>query len=204
MSLRTPLYDLKQFNSVYEPSEDTFLLLDALESELTYIESLKPLLIVEVGSGSGIVITSVASFFKNEALYFSSDINPCACLCTLKTASLNNVHVHCINMDLLFNFKSTFDIVIFNPPYVCTEMSEISPGINRAWAGGLDGRVIIDRFLLHLEHVLKPKGVCYMVAIKENKPYEIIEKMSCNFNACVVKKRKILGEHLFVLRLIKL
>ncbi|KAF5301136.1 hypothetical protein FQR65_LT08966 [Abscondita terminalis] len=201
MSLPTPSYNLKQFKDVYEPSEDTFLFLDALESDLKYIKSLKPLCILEVGSGSGVVITSLASYFEQHCLFFATDINPTACLCTKQTASLNGAIVHNVNMNLFCNFKSVFDVILFNPPYVCTENSEMVPGINRAWAGGIDGRIIIDQFLSQLKMRLSSTGVCYMVLLKENKPYEIMASMeNLGFKSCIVKERKVIGEHLFIIR----
>lgn len=39
-------------------------------------------------------------------------------------------------------------VQVFNPPYVPTPDQEVHmPGIAKAWAGGLRGRVVIDRFL---------------------------------------------------------
>lgn len=66
-----------------------------------------------------------------------------------------------------------------------------SCGIEASYAGGIDGREVIDRFLpsitvsitfflitnycepLSSQNVLSDKGVCYLVLVKENKPKEI-------------------------------
>lgn len=203
MQLNTPLYDLKTFPDVYEPSEDSFLLLDALELEVEFLKSLKPEIIVEIGTGSGIIISAIASFMQSNCMYYATDVNIQACRASLHTSKLNFVNVECLNMNLLSNFKNKlFDVIVFNPPYVVTDPSEMEGnGLNRAWAGGRDGRQIADEVLKNLNNLLTEKGVCYMVILKENKPQEIKDDMfKYGFDCVVVAERKVPGEHLFVLK----
>lgn len=207
MILKTPVYDLKDFGDVYDPSEDSFLFLDALESEIDFLRSLKPLNVAEIGSGSGIIITAVATIFDNSCAFYATDINPEATKATSNTSFLNNTSVECLNMDLLRGFRNNaFDVIMFNPPYVVTESEEMTgSGINRAWAGGENGREITDEVLRNLQNWLTENGVCYMVILKENNIKDIKEIAGkFGFDCVVVKERKIVGEHLFVLKFFRL
>lgn len=55
--------------------------------------------------------------------------------------------VEVITADLVscLNFQGTVDLLVFNPPYVLTPDEEITGQLERAWAGGKDGRVVMDR-----------------------------------------------------------
>lgn len=201
-SLQTPLYNLSEFPLVYEPAEDTHLFLDALEKDMDNFLQIKPVTICEIGCGSGILITALASIFKNTCCYFCTDINPQACLATKNTALLNKADIECVQMDLTSCLKAQwrFDVIIFNPPYVVTEENEIKGnGLNRAFAGGKKGRIITDKFLKSLVNILSDNGVCYVLFLKDNILVEVEKIMQQNgFCSTVIMERKIPGEHLYI------
>lgn len=203
MSLKTPIYNLESFPDVYEPREDSFLFIDALEIEIPQLLLLKPKIVVEIGSGSGVIITALSHILGNSCIYLATDVNPQACIATKCTAVQNKLSVQCLNMDLLCCFRENlFDLILFNPPYVLTETNELfGNGLNRSWAGGTKGRDIIDKVLLQLPNLLTENGVCYMVILKENHPKEIMKLLdTINFCSQLILTRKIPGEQLYIFK----
>ncbi|KAJ3269279.1 hypothetical protein HDV01_001608 [Terramyces sp. JEL0728] len=174
--MKTPKLNLSrsEYDKVYEPCEDSFLFLDLLEQELPYLHSLNPTSILEIGSGSGVIITFISQLLGPDRLYYSTDINPFACQATRKTTLLNNVNVEIINTKFIDGIKEKFDLCLFNPPYVVTTNEEIQGDLARSWAGGINGRVVIDEFLSLLDQIC---SVCYLLVINENNPQEILEIM---------------------------
>lgn len=203
MELTTAEYHLKCYPNVYEPSEDSFLLLDALELELSFLKDLKPFFALEVGSGSGVVITSLACVLK-QCTYFAVDINEEACMATKNTSKLNHCNIDVLNSNLGNGFiDSMFDLVIFNPPYVVTDSDEYDKEvINKAWAGGHCGRDITDKFIDKLPSILSKNGVCYLLLLKDNN-IEVVKAMlnDLNFKSKIILERKIIGEHLFIMKI---
>ena len=63
------------WKNVYEPSEDTFLLLDALFADRAALRTSR--VIVEIGPGSGVVSTYLAKLTHSKVL--AVDINEAAC-----------------------------------------------------------------------------------------------------------------------------
>ncbi|XP_061841197.1 methyltransferase N6AMT1 [Nerophis lumbriciformis] len=185
-SYPTPLYAHAargDFRDVYEPSEDSFLLIDSLEKDAEKLQRMRPCVCVEVGSGSGVVSAFLASVLGPSSVYFCTDVNGTAAQCSAKTASCNNVCLQPVITDLVECFlprlSGQVDVLLFNPPYVVTSSSEEgSTGIEAAWAGGRRGREVIDRFLPVVSQMLSSQGLFYLVTIAENDPEEIIQLLS--------------------------
>ncbi|CAL1598422.1 unnamed protein product [Knipowitschia caucasica] len=182
VSYPTPLYSHAgrgDFRDVYEPAEDSFLLIDALEKDAERLKAMCPRLCVEVGSGSGVVSAFLASVLGPSAQFICTDVNPAAASCTAKTASCNNVSLQPVITDLadclMPRMNGKVDVLLFNPPYVVTPSEEVgSSGIEAAWAGGERGREVLDRFLPMVSKLLSKNGQCYLITIIENNPDEII------------------------------
>ena len=56
------------------------------------------------------------------------------------------------------NYSATFDLILFNAPYLPSEKGEEASWIGRAWAGGANGREVVDQFIFEVPSHLKPHG----------------------------------------------
>ena len=194
------------YDRVYEPAEDSFLLLDSLESDLEWLQERRPRLALEVGSGSGVVITALAKALPG-CVCLATDLSEAACRATWRTARRNGVNVLPVRCDLATALRprlaGDFDVIVFNPPYVVTSTEEVctSGELSASWAGGERGREVTDRLLPQLPGLLAPHGLFYLVAIRENDVDDLREAMSqLGFEMQVVMSRRAGPEHLSVLR----
>ncbi|XP_067667864.1 methyltransferase N6AMT1-like [Haliotis asinina] len=198
------------YNHVYEPAEDSFLFLDALEQEHDFLAKLRPTVCLEIGSGSGVCITFLARMLGSSSVYMSTDINVKAACITRETACRNSVIVEPVVTDLVNCLSSRLtgciDVLLFNPPYVVTPSQEVgSTGIEASWAGGIRGREVTDRLFPMVSSIMSPEGVFYLVIIKENNQDEIEDIMKKNgFQMVVVKSRRSGPEFLSVLKFTRL
>ncbi|CAB3410980.1 unnamed protein product [Caenorhabditis bovis] len=176
MSIPTPQYRLSAIRShdVYEPSEDTFLLIDAIEKDIKEIRSRNPRIVLEIGCGSGVVSTFVNQALGGNVTSLATDLNPHALDVTLETAKLNDIKIDVVRTDLeqgLENLTGKVDVLLFNPPYVPTD-DDPKSNIELTYAGGKTGRSTLDRLLPRVPDLLSDNGVFYLVALHANNiPY---------------------------------
>jgi release factor glutamine methyltransferase len=191
MSVR--IYRDKEFqllDEVYDPSEDSYLLLEAALKEARPGEK-----VLEVGTGSGIV----SMFVMDVTDVIATDISPYAA----RNARLNGVPV--ARADLYNGICAKFDLIIFNPPYLPTPPGEkLETWLNRAFDGGPTGRHEIARFLKHVDRILAPGGRILTV-VSTLTGVEEIKRMFAGrgFRAEEVASEKIPFERLVVLKFSK-
>lgn len=186
MPFRTAQIRLVSSHSeVYEPCDDSFALVDALLADRSKLIEHKPKLCMEVGCGSGYVITSLALLLGQESHgvhYFATDINPHAVRVTRETLEAHGVHAELISTDIASGLEKRLaglvDVMVVNPPYVPTPEDEVGrEGITSAWAGGEDGRSVIDRILPVADNLLSGKGWLYLVTLESNHPLQLCLQM---------------------------
>ncbi|WWD22806.1 hypothetical protein CI109_107300 [Kwoniella shandongensis] len=213
MSLPTPqIAHLTEddYEHVYEPAEDSFILLDALEADAEELRHAKPIICVEIGSGSGIASTFLSNLLgASSSLVISTDINHYACQATARTAQANDTTLNpvlCNLVDpLMPRLENKIDILLFNPPYVPTDLNEMENtqslrDIGGAWAGGNEGMVVTNVVLEQLPRLLSPGGRLYLVAVAQNKPTVIADQLLARGLLVKVLQRRAGRERLHVMR----
>jgi release factor glutamine methyltransferase len=145
--LPTPDTSHVPYTRVYEPAEDSFLLLDTLSSpsETVFLSGRftsnpgasappSPPLVLEVGSGSGVVIAFIHAqaatlFGTRNVLTAGTDLNLFACRATNSTAESAEgenprscgLFLGSVRADLGGCWREgVVDVLVFNPPYVPT------------------------------------------------------------------------------------
>jgi len=161
-------------DEVYEPAEDTELLLSIVKIK-------KGEKVVEIGSGSGIL--SIISAKMGGKVY-SIDINPFASLATLCSSKLNNLDIDVINCDMLTCLRNiTFDVGIFNPPYLPFE--EYDDWIKYSWSGGKSGSEVLVNFINTIS--ARRLYILYSSLSNEDEILEAIRKRKMVINRKIEK-----------------
>jgi release factor glutamine methyltransferase len=170
---------------VYSPAEDTFLMVDALSTL-----SLRGKEVLDLGTGSGVLGLFCAKRGANVTVV---DIEDSALETAIGAACKLKLTIKAAKSDIFSNVAGRFDVVLFNPPYLPS--SEVR---DRTVDGGVEGKKLIDRFLMELPAHLDPSGFALLLVSTLNEPRGIIDGHP-EFLFTVSAKRSLFFEELQVL-----
>ncbi|MGD2250927.1 MAG: methyltransferase [Candidatus Methanofastidiosia archaeon] len=177
---------------VYGPREDTHFLLDTLKNE--HLSGVG----LEMGTGTGIIAVHVSQKFDRIT---AADIDKKAVELAVHNSLLNNIsNMHVVHSDLFTCIDDTFDVIIFNPPYVpCNEVC--TPG-NVCYHGGDNGRKVLDAFIDQFPEYITPQGSVYLLqsslcGIK--KTYNLVTQKG--FEPCILRTKPLFFEKLVIFKI---
>ncbi len=179
-------------DDVYPPSEDTFLLLEAihLDPDDTFLE---------VGCGSG-YISIVASMIAKRVV--AIDIDIVATRATHNNAQKNGaVNINVVQGDLLTAISpaAKFSVIAFNPPYLPRD--DESSTLDHALVGGINGIEVTERFIEQASLHLAPSGSIYVVASSLADVDAVVKMMQeRGLNTEIVATRKFFYEEIVIVR----
>jgi len=185
------------FEEVYEPAEDSFLLADAINEVIMPDDD-----VLDVGTGCGILAVVAA---KKTHKVVATDINPQAIECTKVNAKRNSLagNVEARLGDLFQPVLKTerFDLIVFNAPYLPSAPDEQETWIERAWAGGPTGRLLIDRFIVEAPLHLNENGKILLAQSSFADIDKTLKKFSQKgLDAKIVAEKKVPFERIVVIQ----
>jgi release factor glutamine methyltransferase len=139
---------------VFRPISDSRFLADLLR-EQTLPPNARAL---DLCTGSGILALTAA--LRGARDVTAVDVSLRAVLTVRLNARLNKVRVRALRGDLFAPVAGQrFDAITSNPPYVPSDDDALpATGPERAWEGGRDGRLILDRIVAGAAGHLRPGG----------------------------------------------
>lgn len=140
--------------------------------------SSQPRFIVDVGTGTGAIILSLAAEYKAPAVFLGTDISEEAISLAkenaIKSGLTNSVKFAVMDGLDDFDEPEVVDVIVSNPPYIESAVCEtLDPRVKDfeprlALDGGESGLEFYDRYLADALNVLKPGGAVFF-EIGENQ-----------------------------------
>jgi len=172
--------------NVYSPSDDTFLMLDAIAKI-----SVGGKQVLDIGTGSGILGLFCASRGAHVTV---TDVDQSALEYAQKTARVLALGLQTVLSDVFSNVQGKFDLVTFNPPYLPSSTVE-----DRTVDGGPGGIALSKRFLGGLGEHLNCDGTALLLISTLNDSASLISEVNPEFQYEVMAKRQLFFEELQVL-----
>ena len=179
-------YVFNIYEEVYDPAEDSFLFAENFKvKEGEHV--------LDLGTGCGLLGILAA---KKAERVVAVDFNPFAIRCSKENSMLNGLRdkIDFVQASLLtaLNRSAKFDLILFNSPYLPSEKAEEASWIGRAWAGGTNGREVVDQFIFEAPSHLKPHGRILLMQSTLTGVEETIRKfIEQGLKARVISEQKL-------------
>lgn len=187
------LFQIEVFDGVYPPSEDTYLLLDAVDFNIE--DS-----VLEIGCGAGLGTVLAASRTHSVV---GTDISLEAVKNTRENIKRNHQedNTEVFQTDLLsaVSTKSKFSIIMFNPPYLPAD--ESTTMMDHAHIGGEHGSEITQRCIHQASKHLYDGGRLFVVVSNLSNISAIVKTLEeTGFQVEFVAERSLFFEKIQVIK----
>jgi release factor glutamine methyltransferase len=153
----------RQQEDVFGPSIDTVILAELVADALSAAR-LADLSALEVGAGSGLLTTTIASSESVQSIT-AVDVNPAAISCTMKNLRINSVDLNSQRPAVsvrgerfcVTSFVAPFDVVVCNPPYI-PEPEASRGSVKDFYATAVGGLELCEEILKNIDSLLSPGG----------------------------------------------
>jgi release factor glutamine methyltransferase len=173
---------------IYEPLEDSYLILESFEKFLDSLKN-KKISILDMGAGAGII--SKSGLKKGYQNTLAVDINKSA-VRLLKKQKINAIHSNLFNR---IKRENKFGLIVFNPPYLPKDKYDNEPDTT----GGVYGYEIILRFLKDARSHLEKDGHIILLISSFSKPKIVLKKAKqLGYSCSLFNKKNLFFERLFV------
>lgn len=139
--------DIEVHDGVYEPAEDSWLLLEAVEVQGGHR-------VLDMGTGTGVIALHAAGRGCDVT---AVDVDATAVENARCNAARNDLSIEVIQSDVFNAVEGRFDVIAFNPPYLPAKDGD------RRWDGGRGGVETARRFLDEADEYLAENGRMYLL-----------------------------------------
>ena len=153
------------------PRPETEELVTRVLSFLKARDDAAPPFIVDVGTGTGAIILSIAKEFPREGVFLGTDVSEDAIALAKENSAICGLEsrVRFVAMDGLDDFDEPgiVDVLVSNPPYIESAVCDtLDPRVRDfeprlALDGGVSGLDFYDRYLADALNILKPGGAVF-------------------------------------------
>jgi len=160
---------------VYLPREDSQLLLSCAERL-----PLQGKRVLEMGVGSGFVVGSLSQRFRGE--FWGADVDREA----VEEVRRSYPSVRAVESNLFEGLPGTFDVILFNPPYLSQEEGE-------AFDRTIHDDGVVERFIWEVGGHLAERGFFLIILSDAHRRFQALKELLFSLYSCRLCRKKGVG-----------